>query len=393
MKKKFAVSLDSGWCLVLSGGGTKGVYHIGVWKALKELGIEVTAFTGASIGAIMAAFLTQGLEKEIDEFASSVSIGSIIAIPPELSEKGSHKVDSTTLAAAPGLFRSFFEKKGLDTSPLRNLLESKLDEAAIRASDKDLGIVTINMSDLRPREIFIDEMEEGKLVDYIMASAAFPGFQSPVIEGKKYIDGGIYDNIPYAMARKRGYKRLIISDISGSGRNRKPEIEGSLTVYIKNSMEIGGVFDFDRTFLEDFSLLGYLDTMRTFGRYDGRYYFVLPDPEAELAFAQTILSSWDMESETPGRPPFPEEMAYDKKTLLCCLECAARIVEVERIKPYSYVELAEEIARMRDLEEGRVAEFLGGVRGIPFPSSRRLASGCRREKIRQMSLFLLASSR
>ena len=39
--------LDSGYCLVLSGGGAKGVYHIGVWRALKELGIGVDAFVGA----------------------------------------------------------------------------------------------------------------------------------------------------------------------------------------------------------------------------------------------------------------------------------------------------------------------------------------------------------
>ena len=41
-------------CLVLSGGGTKGVYHIGVWRSLKELGILISSFVGASIGAIIA---------------------------------------------------------------------------------------------------------------------------------------------------------------------------------------------------------------------------------------------------------------------------------------------------------------------------------------------------
>jgi predicted acylesterase/phospholipase RssA len=45
------------YCLVLGGGGAKGVYHIGVWRALKELEVPVEAFVGNSIGAIMGAFM------------------------------------------------------------------------------------------------------------------------------------------------------------------------------------------------------------------------------------------------------------------------------------------------------------------------------------------------
>jgi NTE family protein len=357
MKKKPTLDLDSGWCLVLSGGGTKGVYHIGVWKALKELGIKVEAFTGASIGAIIAAFLNQGLDAEIEDFIHTVGIDSIFSLPPELREEGALKVDAASISALHGVFRNFVERKGLDTSPLRGFLESHLDEAAIRASGKDLGIVTINTSDLRPREVFIEDMEEGKLVDYVMASAAFPGLQRPVIDGKKYIDGGIYDNIPYAMARKRGYRRLIVSDISGAGRNRKPDVEDSLTVYIKNSMELGGIFDFDREFLEDFSLLGYLDTMRTFGRFDGRSYFVEPEPKAEAEFAEAVLAGAPL-GMGAGKLPFPDQMAYDRKSLLCCLECAGSILEVGRLKTYTYAELEEEIIRRREVEERRLAEHL-----------------------------------
>jgi predicted acylesterase/phospholipase RssA len=69
-------------------------------------------------------------------------------------------------------------------------------------------------------------MEDGKIPEYLLASSAFPGFQSPEIAGKKYIDGGVYDNIPYTMARKRGYRRLIVIDISGIGIKRKLNVEG-----------------------------------------------------------------------------------------------------------------------------------------------------------------------
>ena len=266
--------LDSGYCLVLSGGGAKGVYHIGVWRALKELGIKVDAFVGASIGAIIAGLLAQGADDALAEIGRTITVDSILALPEEFTEEGEIKLDRDSLSAAKDFFRSIMKDKGLDTSPLRGLLAANIDEAALRRSGRDLGVVTVNLSDLEPREVFLDEMEEGSLVDYLMASAAFPGFEQPVIDGKKYVDGGLHDNIPYAMARKRGYRRVIVSDISGAGRNRKPDIEGSLTVYIRNSVGMGGTLDFNRRFLDDFNLLGYLDTMRSFGRLSGYSYFI-----------------------------------------------------------------------------------------------------------------------
>ena len=55
------------YAIALAGGGSKGIYQIGAWKALKELGIEFVAITGTSIGAINGAFMVQGdLQKACD---------------------------------------------------------------------------------------------------------------------------------------------------------------------------------------------------------------------------------------------------------------------------------------------------------------------------------------
>ena len=48
------------YALVLSGGGAKGIYHIGAWKALIELEISIEAVFGNSVGAIVAGFIAQG---------------------------------------------------------------------------------------------------------------------------------------------------------------------------------------------------------------------------------------------------------------------------------------------------------------------------------------------
>ncbi len=340
------------WCLVLSGGGAKGVYHIGVWRALRELGIEVEAFFGSSIGAIIAGFLAQGSDEKLEELGRSITVDSILALPAELTENGEVKLDRESLSAVRELFHSLMANKGLDTSPLRKILSVGIDEKTIRASGRDLGIVTVNVTDLEPREVLLEDMEEGKLADYLMASAAFPGFEQPVIAGKKYVDGGLHDNIPYAMARRRGYRHVIVSDISGAGRNRKPEIAGSVTAYIRNSIDMGGVLDFDRGFLDSFTLLGWLDTMRTFGRIEGYSYFLVPDPEAERAFAQAVADAGE------PLPEFPERMRWDRKLLLKSLECAASILEVERIKLYSYGELTASILGRLAIEKARVSKLL-----------------------------------
>jgi NTE family protein len=348
------VKLDEGYCLVLSGGGAKGIYHLGVWKALKELGIGVKAFIGTSIGAVIAGLLAQGIDDSLDNLGDSLTVDSIISLPEPFVENGKINVRRESISKAKELFRSLLDNKGLDTSPLRKLLESRINEKAIRNSGNDLGIVTINVSNVQPREMFIEEMEKGRVIEYLMASAAFPGFHNPDIEGKKYLDGGLFDNIPYAMARRRGYHRIIVSDISGVGVSRRPDIEGSITIYIKNSINMGGVFDFGRGFMKDFEHLGYLDTMRTFGRLKGYSYFVEPDSDAEAGFAMERDGTRKVKSR------FPKYMLNDRDILLKELECAASIVKVPRIEAYNYKELAAAIYDSRNEDEDRIKELLAG---------------------------------
>ena len=342
------------FCLVLGGGGAKGVYHIGVWRALRELGIDVDAFIGTSIGALIAGFLAQGAEEELEEIGRTITVDDILALPPELTENGEVKLDFESLAGIRELFRNAMARKGLDTSPLKLLLADRLDEEAIRRDGKDLGIVTVNLAGLEPREVFIEEMERGSLVEYLLASAAFPGFERPRIAGKEYTDGGLYDNVPYAMARRRGYRRIIVSDVSGAGRNRHPQVEGSLTAYIKNSVEMGGVLDFSRPFLDSFNLLGYLDAMRAFGRLVGHSYFVEPDPAAEAAF----------EPPRGPAPEFPEYMRHDRRGLLMRLECAASVLGVERVRRYTYATLEEAVRSRADEVAQRVEAARGRSGGI-----------------------------
>jgi NTE family protein len=338
-----------GYCLVLSGGGAKGVYHIGVWQALQQMEIPVRAFLGTSIGAVMAAFLAQGSGKFLERLGQEITVDNVISLPAGFAKDGEISIGLHTISSIPHLLTSIVNNKGLDTKPLRRLISDNLDEELLRKSGKDFGVVTIDVTNLKPREVFLEDMEYGKVVDYIMASSAFPGFKNPQIDGKSFMDGGMYDNIPYAMARKRGYREIIISDISGIGRARKPQIDGSITIYIKNSIDMGWVLDMNRDFLNTFMRLGYLDTMRTFGRLVGYSYFVQPDNELEKVYVP--------DSSIPLNKK-PQYMCYDQRNLLIALECAASILDVERVHAYSYEELEQAILKNAYATEDKIARVV-----------------------------------
>ena len=67
---------------------------------------------------------------------------------------------------------------------------------------------------MKPVELFVDDMPEGSMIDYIMASARFPGLNRQGPDDSQYLDGGVYDNAPLGILRRHGYHRLIVIDIS-----------------------------------------------------------------------------------------------------------------------------------------------------------------------------------
>ncbi|MDA3849801.1 MAG: patatin-like phospholipase family protein [Spirochaetaceae bacterium] len=366
------------YCLVLSGGGAKGVYHIGVWRALQELDIKVDAFVGNSIGAIVAGFLAQGQYEELENLGKNIGLDFLLNIPESMMDQGELKITKGGFGDFERLIKNGFSTKGgLDTTPLRELLEENLDEQQIRKNGKDFGVVTYSISDMKSREVYVEQMEKGELLSYILASSAFPGFETPEIAGKKYIDGGVYDNIPYAMARQRGYKRIIVVDISGIGMTRKLRIQGGTTVYIKNSQNMGGVLDFNREFIQKYTELGYLDTLRIFGKLEGYKYFFNPDNALEEPLQQMMLSSdkqkalIDLAQNMLGRRQedfitalrnlMPEDGKYDKKWHAAFYDSAAEILGLESIKQWNYTNLffamkeqktfiQEDVASLKDIK-------------------------------------------
>lgn len=259
--------------LILAGGGAKGAYQMGAWRAMLDLGVEFEAIAGTSIGAINGALIAQGNFDKAMKFWGSAEVANGINLPGELKAND----NLFSFSNMPQIFHEVIKNGGVDVSPAKQIVADNIDETVVRANNIPLAIVTFDLNGMKPVEMFVDEMPEGTLVDYLMASARFPGLNNQGPEDTKYIDGGVYDNAPLGVLRKKGINRLIVIDISSrKGIGHKPDWSCADIIYIRpyDVQDLGAAFEFDKEMNERRMSMGYYDTKKAFGYLYGLdYYF------------------------------------------------------------------------------------------------------------------------
>ncbi len=256
--------------LVLGGGGSRGAYEIGVWRALRQRNEDFSVVTGTSVGALNGAIIAQDDYDLAVDIWSSITTEMILSIDAAPGDRTLRERLSRF-----GLFaREIAANHGADSTPLRTLLYRVLDEEKIRASKLRFGLVTVKLPELSPRALFADEIPRGDLIDYILASAAcFPAMQKQVIGDASYIDGGYFDNLPIDLAARGGADRMLAVDVHGVGVYRRPEnVDQSRIHLISTAWNLGSILLFDAESARRNIELGYLDTRKSFGELDGRLY-------------------------------------------------------------------------------------------------------------------------
>ena len=161
------------------------------------------------------------------------------------------------------------------------------------------------------REIFLDEIPEGQLIDYLLASSNIPLANNIGPEGEKFLDGGVYDNTPVAMLKKHGFNRLVVVDISTiKGVNHSLDFLNSNIVYIRpyNIDDLGASFDFDSEIVKMRMQMGYYDAKKAFSYLCGKIYYFSPKTFRNMVFeygADTVCQL--------------EELAYELKVDRLCV--------------------------------------------------------------------------
>ena len=221
--------------LVLAGGGARGSYQVGVWRALMELDWHPQIITGTSVGSLNGAMFVLDLYETARDMWLTIRSRDVMELPDEGAD----------LSALHQFLRSVVKAGGMDVSPLEDIVERVLDEDALRAAPTRFGLVTVESRGLKPRELTLDEIPEGRVKDYLMASAAcFPALRARDIDGKKFLDGGYSDNMPMGLAKKMGAEELVCVDLEGVGITR-PNLTGLPTTMIRSYWELGDILHFD----------------------------------------------------------------------------------------------------------------------------------------------------
>lgn len=277
------------YALVLGGGGAKGAYQIGVWKAINELGLEVDYVCGTSVGALNGAFFAQ---KQFDiayQMWSEIGMDHVFNADKEIVDeidKIAHEgVFSTTLSFLKSTSKKIWDSKGLDISPLRAMIAEYLDEDLVRKSDIGFGLVTLSVNDRKALRLNVEDIKEGELKYYLLGSAMIPGFTQDESFDKKFVDGGLYDNFPLKMAYEKGYRKII--GVNLFTRKIKPKYKDADVIGIGPSKSLGNILYFNKESAIENIQLGYLDAMKAFGELEGVNYFFKNIPE-ESEFTKRI---------------------------------------------------------------------------------------------------------
>lgn len=385
--------------LVLGGGGAKGAYEVGAIAALDELGIKAGSVFGTSVGALHAAMYAQGSMDAAAALWDNIRLSDVVS-----EESLAIADDAENIFDHPEKLLEFItryaQKKGVDVSPLMDILHKLIDEDKIRRSSVHLGIVTTRFPSLAMVEKRLEEMETGSLIDWLMASAScFPIFPMKQVGGDRYIDGGFCDNTPVEMAVRSGARDIVAIDIgkhrSHTQYDRRPNI-----TYIRTSQPLGGLLTLDSALSARNRILGYNDVMRAFGRMRGvSYSFDAVDAQALYARAQdyvihlTQLETSMCHSNALTRTreigaPFFSLLEEDLPEKADCIdyllrgcELCAQIAEVNPAQVLTFAALRDELHARLPLEkaESMLGSLLGGRVGVLFAKpqiDRKLVISC-----------------
>ena len=232
--------------LVLSGGGARGAYEIGVWQALTELDIPIDIVTGTSVGALNAAMIVMGDFENARSLWMNMKTDMIFDV--EIDDNLPAKEKSLQMVRE---FIRDYGKGGMDSYPLKQLLDQHCREEDVRKSPVECGIVCVDKKTLKPLCLYKEDIEEGMLNEYLVASSSlYPAIKSHQIGSAQYIDGGYYDNLPVELATAKGADNVIAVDLRAVGMIRKETLNVPKSfIRIRSYWDLGPLLAFDSKIL------------------------------------------------------------------------------------------------------------------------------------------------
>ncbi|HEY7683761.1 MAG TPA: patatin-like phospholipase family protein [Gemmatimonadales bacterium] len=213
------MTFTSPFTLVLSGGGLKGLAHIGVLRALDERGLEPNLVVGSSMGSLVAAAWAAGMPiGEMTERALAVRRRDIFQV--------AHVDMALKRMRSPAVYRR---------EPLDILIQSLVGDLTFDKLVHHLVINTVELNTGMQVLWGLPGLRQVKVADAVFASCALPGIFPPrEIDGRWYVDGAVIENMPAQVAAAHGEGPVLAVDVGGSSALRSNvQEEGFAATYIR----------------------------------------------------------------------------------------------------------------------------------------------------------------
>jgi len=202
--------------LALGGGGVRGAFHLGLLAALKERGVEVSAISGTSAGALAAAAFAFGLPLEPGPYLEAVKDPELL----KLRRPG-------RLRAGAILLRSLRKPYLVPTHRIRKNLRALFGEARLEEAPIPVTLVAADL--LTGEPVYL---RRGPVVEAVLASGAIPGVFPPVRRGKRLlVDGDVVEKVPVFAVKETGEGPVVAVDVANPGPEPRPKnaLEAMLT--------------------------------------------------------------------------------------------------------------------------------------------------------------------
>lgn len=366
------IDLTKEYSLVLEGGGAKGAYQVGAWKALNEAGIKINAVAGTSVGALNGAMICMGDVENAIDLWQDITFSKVMDVDDEIMMDIINH-DGNVADITREIMR-LISDRGADITPLKKLIEENIDEDYIRKGSIAFYLLTFSITELKELDIDLKEEPYGLLADYLLASAYLPVFKNEKLHGKVYMDGGMFNNVPLGSIINRDYKNIIMIRIFGIGREKKVKIPEDVEVItIEPKVNLGNILDFDSKKSRRNIKIGYYDAMRVIYGLSGDLYYInidIEENEKECYYLNKLLHiyagiyeyithEYRME-DNPNMhmrnlleviyPAIAMELKLGKQwnytdLYIAMLEATAKIFKIQKYKIYTDCELRDAIIR------------------------------------------------
>ena len=396
--------------IVLGGGGSRGAYQLGAWEALRALDMDYQMTVGTSIGSINAALMAQGDFELTERLWETITVDQVMEDGINLyADIDSFFNQNKNLSL---FFKRYATNRGADITPLIRLVRESVDEEKVRASGVETGLVTVRFPKLTPLEVMLRGIPQGRLVDYLMASAAvYPALPIWHIGEEGFIDGGYYDVLPVNLALSQGAEEIIAIDLAPKPTHPHLMNRSCVTV-VRPSQSLGPILLFERSVLDRNRLMGKLDTLRAFGKVLGvRYSFEPAEAwthrdkarafSLELSRFEASLAYKSAFTRSAGGTPLSDalkKLLPEYRTIsemdefLAGAECCAQRLGIEPVTLMTVEQLDEQIRSLLPIGEAtalieRLLKLeLTGITGLLANLDRKALLGCMYLLLKQGSL-------